>query len=90
MMFEESVKSAISRKKYVYLVKLFMKYHKIKNFDDVVKINMDELQSLVEIYVIHLKKSINPNTVPAYLACYNTYQNKYHDSYYDANRDKEL
>ena len=72
-MFEESVKSPISRKKYIYLVKLFMKYHKIKNFDDVIKINKDELQSLVETYVIYLKKSISPNTVPAYLVPISTF-----------------
>ena len=66
-MFEESVKSPISRKKYIYLVKLFMDYHKIKTFDDVVKIDIKELQDLVETYVIHIKKSINPNTVPSYL-----------------------
>ena len=73
MMFEESVKSPISCKKYIYLVKLFMKYHKIKNFDDVVKINRDELQGLVETYVIHLKKAISPNTVPAYLLPISTF-----------------
>jgi|APSaa5957512535_1039671.scaffolds.fasta_scaffold42562_2 integrase len=67
MMFEESVKSPISRKKYIYLVKLFMDYHKIKTFDDIVKNDVKELQALVETYVIHIKKSVNPNTVPSYL-----------------------
>ena len=31
MMFEESINSEITRKKYLYLVKLFMKYYKIKD-----------------------------------------------------------
>ena len=56
LMFEESIKSEISRKKYVYLVKLFMEYHKIKDFDSVVKIDKKELQKLIETYVIHVKK----------------------------------
>jgi len=73
LMFEESIKSEISRKKYVYLVKLFMEYHKIKDFDSIVKIDKKELQKLIETYVIHVKKNVNPNTVPTYLVPVRTF-----------------
>lgn len=73
MIFEETIHSAISRKKYIYLVKLFMEYHKIKDFDSIIKIGKKELQKLVETYVIHVKKSVNPNTVPVYLVPIRTF-----------------
>jgi len=67
MMFEESINSAITRKKYIYLVTLFKDYYKIKDFDGIIKIGENELQKMVETYVIHIKKSINPNTMPTYI-----------------------
>lgn len=67
VMFQESLKSESSRKKYAYLVKLFRDYYKIKDFDGIVKIEKNELQKMVETYVIHIKKTINPNTVPTYV-----------------------
>jgi len=73
LMFEESIKSVYSRKKYKYLVNLFMKYHHIDSFDSVVKIEKKELQKFVETYTIHVKKTVNPNSVPAYLVPIRTF-----------------
>jgi integrase/recombinase XerD len=42
-----------------------MKYHNIKDFDSIVKIEKSELQKMVETYVIYLKKNISPNSVPS-------------------------
>ena len=67
MMFEESIKSNSTRKKYIYLVKLFKNYYKIKDFDGITKFDKTELQKMVETYVIHIKKEINPNTMPSYI-----------------------
>lgn len=66
-MFEESLKSKESVKTYVYLVKKFIKFHNLKDFDSIVKIAKPELQKLVETYIIDLKHTINPNTIPTYL-----------------------
>ncbi len=66
-MFEESINSEITRKKYLYLVKLFMEYYKIKDFDGITKIPQTELQKHLETYVIHIKKKVNPNTIPTYI-----------------------
>ena len=66
-MFEESLHSDYTRKKYIYLVKLFKDYFKIKDFDGIIKLGDKELQTNVETYVIHIKKSINPNTIPTYI-----------------------
>jgi len=65
MMFQESLRSQESVKMYTYLVEKFMKFHNLKDFDSVVKIEKKELQKLVETYVIHLKKKVSPNTLPS-------------------------
>jgi integrase/recombinase XerD len=46
---------------------VFREYHDIKSFDAILEISHKEIQKLVETYVIHIKKSINPNTVPTYM-----------------------
>ncbi len=63
MMFQESLRSQESVKMYTYLVMKFMKFHNLKDFDSVIKIEKKELQKLVETYVIHRKKKISPNTL---------------------------
>ena len=55
-MFQESLRSQESVKMYTYLVMKFMKFHNLKDFDSIVKIEKKELQKLVETYVIHRKK----------------------------------
>jgi len=65
MIFQESLRSQESVKMYTYLVMKFMKFHNLKDFDSVVKIEKKELQRLVETYVIHRKKKISPNTLPS-------------------------
>lgn len=67
VMFQESLNSEYSQRKYTYLVKLFKNYYKIKDFDGIIKFEKKELQKMVETYVIHIKKTINPNTVPTYI-----------------------
>jgi integrase len=67
VLFHESLQSEHSRHTYTYLVKLFREYHDIKSFDAILEIDHKEIQKLVETYVIHIKKSINPNTVPTYI-----------------------
>ena len=62
-MFQESLRSPESVKMYTYYVEKFMKYHNIKDFDSIVKIEKSELQKLVETYVIYLKKKVSPNTI---------------------------
>jgi len=42
-----------------------MKFHHLKDFDGIVKLEKKEIQKLVETYVIHLKKQVSPNTLPS-------------------------
>lgn len=66
-MFQESLHSEYTRKKYTQLVGMFKDYHKIQDFDGILKFEQSELQKMVETYVIHIKKIINPNTIPTYV-----------------------
>jgi len=44
MMFEESLNSPyLRKKKYIYLVKLFIAYPKLKDFDRIIEIENSEL-----------------------------------------------
>ena len=73
IMFQESLRSPESVKMYTFLVKKFMKYHNIKDFDSIVKIEKAELQKMVETYVIYLKKNISPNTIPSQINTIKTF-----------------
>ncbi len=44
-----------------------MDYYKIKDFDGITSIHQSELQKHLETYVIHIKKQVNPNTIPTYI-----------------------
>lgn len=65
LMFQESLRSKESVKVYTFLVEKFIKYHNLKDFDSVVSLDKKEIQKLVETYVIHIKKTVSPNTVPS-------------------------
>jgi len=43
-----------------------MEFHKLKNYDSIIKIRKKDLQGMIEIYVIHLKRNIGPNSVSTY------------------------
>ncbi|MGY5148623.1 MAG: tyrosine-type recombinase/integrase [Candidatus Nitrosopumilus sp. bin_68KS] len=67
IMFQESLQSEHTRKKYTQLVSMFKDYHKIHDFDGILNFKQSDLQMMVETYVIHIKKIINPNTIPTYI-----------------------
>ena len=68
MMFQESLRSKESIKTYTWTVDQFIKYHNLKkkNYDSTVAMEKKELQSMVETYVIHLKRTIGPNSISTY------------------------
>ena len=65
-MFQEFLKSKESIKTYTWTLGNFIKYHNLKDYDSIVQIKKPELQKLIETYVIHLKKTIGPNSVSTY------------------------
>lgn len=65
-MFQEFLKSKESVKTYTWTVRQFIKYHNLKDFDSIVKIEKKELQKITETLVIHLKKTIGANSISTY------------------------
>ncbi|MDE1727546.1 MAG: site-specific integrase [Thaumarchaeota archaeon] len=54
-LFEASIKSQKTREVYVYSLHEFMKFAKIKKYDDILKFKPDDIQKLLENWVLHLK-----------------------------------
>jgi len=67
LLFESGIKSAEARKNYKFHLKAFLAFTKIKDYDSLTKVSPDLLQELLEDYVMHLKKTINPNSVSTYM-----------------------
>jgi integrase/recombinase XerD len=67
LIFEESIKSSKSKKNYLYHIKYFLKFSKIKDYDGLIKVPTEQMQTILEDYVIYLKRKVNPNSVPIYI-----------------------
>ena len=63
LIFENSLKSPATTKTYLYHLNRFMKHFDISDFDGIAAITSEEMQIMVEDYVLHLKKTISPNTI---------------------------
>ncbi len=44
-----------------------MEFTKLKDYDSLLKLDSDQIQMILEDYVMHLKKVVNPNSVPVYM-----------------------
>lgn len=71
--FEESIKSDVTRKGYKKRLENFLKFTTIKDYDSLAKTDHKTLQKLVENYVIQLKQKhrlgkLRANSFPTYLA----------------------
>ena len=63
-LFQESIKSEQTKKIYTYSLHEFMKFSKIKNYDDVTKLKTKLIQKLLQNWVIHLKnKQLRATTI---------------------------
>jgi len=67
LLFEESIKTKATLQTYTQHIRWFLKFAKIKNYDGLLKVPTEQMQMILEDYVMHLKKTINPNSVPVYM-----------------------
>jgi len=67
LIFEESIKSSKSKKNYLYHIKYLLKFSKIKDYDGLIKVPTEQMQTILEDYVMYLKRTVNPNSVPIYM-----------------------
>ena len=62
--FESAIKSPESRKIYMYSLNEFMEFIKIKDYDDVPKLDSEKIQTHLENWVMHLaKKGLKGHTI---------------------------
>jgi len=67
MLFEESIKSQVTKKNYRKNLDRFLKWA-AKDYDSFLSLSENEVQVLLEDYTIFLKRRVNPNSVPTYLS----------------------
>ena len=67
LLFEQSVKSIATLVNYKDHLKRFLKFVKIQDCDSLIKMPKEQTQELVEDYVMYLKRTVNPNSVPIYM-----------------------
>ena len=67
LIFEESIKSKATRQNYLDHLGRFLKFTNLKDYDSILQIDPDQLQTILEDYVIHLKNTVSPNSVPIYM-----------------------
>ena len=63
LIFENSIKSEASRKTYLYHLNKLMAFFDVKDYDGLALIQQEKLQIMMEDYVMHLKKTMSPNTI---------------------------
>jgi len=64
LIFEQTIKSDITRKNYKFHLDRFMNFIGKNDFDSLLGISSDDLQTKIEDFVIHLKSTVNPNSIP--------------------------
>ncbi len=64
-LFAESIKSKYTARNYNSHLKQFLNYMKVSSADALLLYGTSELQQKLEDYAIHLKQTINPNSVPS-------------------------
>jgi len=67
LIFENSIKSQETLKRYKYYVDIFINFFHLKDYDSLASMDSKQLQVMVEDYVMDLKKRVNPNSVPTYI-----------------------
>ena len=64
ILFEESIKSEYTRDLYIVNLKRFMRFTNIESAHQLTSISSTKLQQMLEDYLIELRHTINPNSIP--------------------------
>ena len=68
LLFENGVKSQKTLQNYKDHLNRFIKFTKIKDYDSLALMPSNQIQTLLEDYVMDLKKTVSPNSVRAMIA----------------------
>lgn len=64
ILFEESIKSEQTKQLYTTNLKRFMKFVNIESTEELATLSSSQIQQMLEDYLIQLKHTINPNSIP--------------------------
>ncbi len=65
ILFDESIRSKYTKKNYDSHIKEFKRFAKISIIDELLFMPQEKLQELLEDYLIHLKHTTSPNSIPS-------------------------
>jgi integrase len=68
LMFEQAIKSEATKKAYKYHLNNYKKWANIETFDGLLQAPLKDIQVLLEDYVMYLKSTVSPNSIPIYFA----------------------
>ena len=63
LLFEQTIKSKYTLRNYQDHLKRFLKFTKLRDYDSLLKSSKDDIQIMIEDYVMDLKKTVSPNSV---------------------------
>ncbi len=67
-LFEGAIHSEATRKQYRYNLDKFLKFARIRSYDELLSLKDPAIQIMLEDYLFHLKKTISPNSIPTTFA----------------------
>ena len=62
----ETLPSKVTQKNYKYILKLFLEFGKFSSYDKITQTDVKALEKIVKAYIISLKSTMNPNSIPSY------------------------
>jgi len=68
LLFESAIKTEATRRMYLYHLKKFLEWAKIPDPDGLLQLKDSHLQSLMEDYLLYIKKRVSPNSIAAMFA----------------------
>jgi len=67
LFFENGLRSQETRKSYIWYLKKFKEYFKLRDYDSMAKMSQKDVQIMVEDYTMYLKGVVNPNSIPTFV-----------------------
>ncbi len=68
MRFDGAIKATETRRKYIFYLNKFLEFAKIKEADGLLQLKDRYLETIIEDYVLHIRKTASPNSIPTMFA----------------------
>lgn len=68
MRFDGAIKATETRRKYTFYLNKFLEFAKMKEADGLLQLQDRHLETIIEDYVLHMRKKVSPNSIPIMFA----------------------